>query len=166
MKRTLILNVAYQPLTIINVRRGLLLSFKDNGMRVLSYYEDSIWSETKSFALPAVMVYPKFINPHKNRIPTKRTILSRDNYQCQYCNIDLNRSDATIDHVTPVSKFLNKKEANTWENMVACCKPCNYNKGDKSIAKCGMFLTRKPREPSSLLNIHNPPKEWMEYVSS
>jgi len=164
MKRTLILNVAYQPLTVINVRRGLLLSFKDNGMRVLSYYEESIWSETQSFALPAVMVYPKFINPHKNRQPTKKTILSRDKYTCQYCNAELTRADATIDHITPVSKFDNKKEANTWENMVACCRSCNAKKGDKSLAKCGLHLQSKPREPISLLNIHNPPKEWKEYV--
>lgn len=164
MKRTLVLNVAYQPITVINVRRGLLLSLKDNGMRVLSYYEDSIWSETKSFALPAVMVYPKFINPHKNKLPTKKMVLSRDNYECQYCSEPLSRTDATIDHIVPVCKFPKKKDANTWENMVACCRSCNAYKGDRSLHKCGLNLRSKPRKPVSLLNIHNPPKEWMEYI--
>lgn len=164
MKRTLILNATYQPLTIISVKRGLILSFKDNGMKVLSYYDDCIISEKQEHKLPAVMWYPNFINVAKKRTPTKRTILARDGYSCQYCFKNLGRHEATVDHVIPVCRFKNKKEANTWENMVACCQKCNSKKGDSMLQDIDLKLIRKPKPPTSFLDIRNPPVEWKDFI--
>jgi 5-methylcytosine-specific restriction endonuclease McrA len=46
----------------------------------------------------------------------------------------------TLDHVIPQSRG----GANTWENLVAGCKPCNNRKGDRTPAEAGMALAHKP----------------------
>jgi len=35
--------------------------------------------------------------------------------------------------------------ASTWENLVACCHPCNRQKGNQLPAEAGMKLLREPR---------------------
>lgn len=32
----------------------------------------------------------------------------------------------------------------TWENLVACCYPCNNKKGDRTPDEAGMTLLKKP----------------------
>ena len=32
----------------------------------------------------------------------------------------------------------------TWENLVACCFPCNNRKGDRTPQEAGMPLARRP----------------------
>ena len=51
----------------------------------------------------------------------------RDNGHCAYCGTHVERKEATLDHVQPVSKG----GKTTWENSVTACKPCNYKKGHK-----------------------------------
>lgn len=164
MKRTLILNADYRPLSIVNARRGLLLSLKNAEMRVIAYYNDYILSEKNKFAIPAVIAYPRFIKYNTSKIPTKKKILSRDGYICQYCSLQLNSQSSTIDHIIPVFMHKNKKDANTWENMVACCKKCNSKKGDKLLEFTDMQLIRQPKRPNYGINLHNPPVEWMEFI--
>lgn len=55
-------------------------------------------------------------------------ILIRDNFTCAYCGQDADQ----VDHV------IARKHGGTnhEENLVACCKRCNLNKG----AKKGLFL--------------------------
>jgi hypothetical protein len=50
----------------------------------------------------------------------------------------------TLDHVTPKSRGGQK----SWENLVACCVPCNQRKGDKTPSEASMSLSSPPREPS------------------
>ena len=37
---------------------------------------------------------------------------------------------------------------NSWENLVACCSPCNSKKGDKSLSQLRWKLRQHPKEPS------------------
>jgi 5-methylcytosine-specific restriction endonuclease McrA len=51
----------------------------------------------------------------------------------------------TLDHVVPKCKG----GRSTWDNLVACCHPCNNRKGDKTPAEARMALARAPRPFSS-----------------
>ena len=90
---------------------------------------------------------------------------SSDLYTCQYCESKLNESNLTIDHVIPISKFSCKKEANTWENMVACCKKCNTKKGNRLIQEVNMKLSKSPKKETlpSVISA-NIPNQWKDYV--
>jgi hypothetical protein len=88
-------------------------------------------------------IYPKVLRLVKMvRLPydlmygvprvTKRQVLVRDLRTCAYC---LGFADS-IDHVHPRSKG----GENTWENLVAACKPCNHKKGNKLLSETNMKL--------------------------
>lgn len=55
-------------------------------------------------------------------------VLRRDNWTCVYCNKHLINSDATIDHIVPLSKGGSKHDPS---NLVAACRSCNSSKKDK-----------------------------------
>jgi 5-methylcytosine-specific restriction endonuclease McrA len=56
-------------------------------------------------------------------------ILNRDNWRCHYCEKVLSGSDATVDHLQPLSKFGAKLDPS---NLVAACRSCNSKKKDKA----------------------------------
>jgi 5-methylcytosine-specific restriction endonuclease McrA len=73
-----------------------------------------------------------------NRKRTQKSYLRRmvrnqiagdQNWQCFYCGCDIDMSNATTDHVIPLSKG----GENLRSNMVASCKPCNVKKRDRVI---------------------------------
>jgi 5-methylcytosine-specific restriction endonuclease McrA len=74
---------------------------------------------------------------------TKREILRRDNYTCQYCGQRNNR--LTLDHVLPRSLG----GAHWWDNLVAACPSCNHRKGGRTVAEAHMQLLHTPREPKA-----------------
>ena len=57
---------------------------------------------------------------------------------------DFKTNELTVDHVLPRSKG----GKNTWENLVAACKPCNQKKGAKTaVDEADMHPIRKPYVP-------------------
>lgn len=52
-------------------------------------------------------------------------ILKRDNRICFYCGVP---EATTVDHVTPISRG----GTDSPTNLVACCKRCNFRKGEKT----------------------------------
>ena len=80
----------------------------------------------------------------KKASASRQNIFKRDQYCCQYCGIDLNNKDATVDHVIPKCKG----GSSTWINMVASCRACNLFKGSKTPKEAKMVLKNKPKEPS------------------
>jgi 5-methylcytosine-specific restriction endonuclease McrA len=83
--------------------------------------------------------------PHQTRALSRKNILMRDRYTCQYCHRTMPSSELTLDHVVPRSRA----GETTWENLVACCHPCNNRKGNRTPDEAGMKLARMPR-PFSL----------------
>lgn len=75
--------------------------------------------------------------------PTKRNIMERDGYRCQYTNKVLPKSRLNIDHVVPIDKG----GKNTWENMVTCDKEINSKKGNRLNSEVGLRLIKKPARP-------------------
>ena len=81
--------------------------------------------------------------PLKKTYPSKKNILRRDKYICQYCSIELNETNATVDHIIP----RHRGGSNSWVNMVAACRDCNLFKGNRSPKEAGMTILNKPKEP-------------------
>ena len=58
------------------------------------------------------------------------------NCKCYYCNIDLQKTEVTMDHVVPVSKG----GKSTKNNVVPCCKDCNNQKKHLGPVEWVMYL--------------------------
>lgn len=129
---TLLLNADAQPTSILPLS---IVSWEDairylytEKVDVLSWYEDWIVrSETWSTRVPAVIMLRDYQKPKRTMRLSKRNIFLRDEYTCQYCGCHVKESDATLDHVYPLS--LGGK--NTWENLTTACKPCNWAKSNR-----------------------------------
>ncbi|MGR3221096.1 MAG: HNH endonuclease [Candidatus Anammoxibacter sp.] len=66
-----------------------------------------------------------FYNIAENRIK----VFERDSYKCHYCDKQLTRFSATLDHIQPVSK----DGDNSFENLVTACLHCNSERGNKAV---------------------------------
>ena len=137
----LVLNASFEPINICAARRALILLLKG----VASVEEDSpnyVHSPSRALPLPSVIRLLEYRRiPHQTRALSRKNILIRDRYTCQYCSRVLPSAELTLDHVTPRSRG---GESN-WENLVACCHRCNNRKGDRMPEDAGMRLARHPR---------------------
>ena len=140
----LVLNANYSPMTICTAKRAISLYFL-NKIDVLSNYDDKINSPSLSLDLPSVIKIKTYIKNNNMAVEiSRKNILARDGYKCQYCGI---KSKAlTVDHVIP--KF--KNGLDSWENLVAACKNCNQIKGEKTPEEAKMPLLKKPKRPNRI----------------
>ena len=76
----------------------------------------------------------------------------RDRYTCQYCHALLPTGELTLDHVIPRSRG----GETAWENLVACCHPCNNRKGNRTPDEAGMKLARAA---AAVQPAHQPPPD-------
>ena len=60
---------------------------------------------------------------------TRLQILERDRWVCHYCSKQMSGSDATVDHVLPISKFGATLDHSL---LVAACRSCNSRKKDRA----------------------------------
>ena len=146
--RTLLLDVAYQPVDILQWSRAVAMDYIGK-VEVLEYYEHYIRSAREMHFLPAVMRLDFYVNPDKvgkKLQPSRRNVFLRDNFECQYCGTPCSRAQLTLDHVVPVSKG----GECSWENLTTACQKCNQKKGDALLDQSSLTLRRKPRRPSKL----------------
>jgi 5-methylcytosine-specific restriction endonuclease McrA len=141
----LVLNASYEPVNICAARRAVVLVLKG----VASAEENSehyLHAHRTNIPLPSVIRLLEYRRiPHQGRALSRKNILIRDRYTCQYCHQTLSGAELTLDHVIPRSRT----GETTWENLVACCHPCNNRKGNRTPEEAGMRLLRVPR-PFSL----------------
>ncbi|TKY62920.1 endonuclease protein [Spatholobus suberectus] len=113
--RGLVLDIAYRPVNVVGWKRAICLEFMEKA-DVLEYYAKTVNSPSGSFYIPAVLRVPHLLQVVKRRIVknnlSRKNILFRDNYTCQYCS---SRENLTIDHVVPTA--LGGEW--TWENLVS-----------------------------------------------
>jgi 5-methylcytosine-specific restriction endonuclease McrA len=144
-KPVLVLNTSYEPINVCAARRALILILKG----VATAEEEHtfcIRSGRRSFRLPSVIRLLEYRRiPHQTRALSRKNILMRDRFTCQYCLKTMPSSELTLDHVIPRSR----RGESTWENLVTCCHPCNNRKGNRTPEEAGMKLHRPPR-PFSL----------------
>ncbi len=137
----LVLNASYEPINICAARRAIVLVLKGVAM---TEEENGHFLHAARMAMrvPSVIRLLEYRRiPHQTRALSRKNILLRDRNTCQYCGKSLPSSDLTLDHVTPRSRG----GLSTWENLVACCHPCNRTKGNQLVAEAGMKLLREPR---------------------
>jgi 5-methylcytosine-specific restriction endonuclease McrA len=144
-KPVLVLNASYEPINVCAARRALVLVLK--GVASAEEHSSShVHSSRHTMRLPSVIRLLEYRRiPHQTRALSRKNILMRDRYTCQYCYKVLPSAELTLDHVVPRSRAGDT----TWENLVACCHPCNNRKGSRTPEEAGMRLARLPR-PFSL----------------
>jgi 5-methylcytosine-specific restriction endonuclease McrA len=141
----LILNQDYQPLSVCNVRRSLLLLFLEKAEMLHNRPDYKIRTVSSEFDFPSVIRLRKYTRiPFKNIVLTRKNVMRRDGNRCQYCG---SSSDLTIDHVIPKSR--NGKD--TWDNLVTACNKCNHKKGNKTPSEAGMNLKKEPYRPNHII---------------
>ena len=57
----------------------------------------------------------------------RAAVLDRDGWQCWMCGCALNKSNATVDHLTPL--VVDRSQRLNPQNLRACCRGCNGRKG-------------------------------------
>ena len=143
-KKVLLLNSSYEPIMIIGAKRDVVLFFLDK----VDYVEETricIRSEKNKIFLPSVIKLKTYIYMTFNKIPlTRKNILQRDNYTCQYCGKF--SKNITIDHIVPKDK--NGKDS--WSNLVSACSKCNHLKSNRLLNDTSMTLLRKPSRPNHI----------------
>ncbi len=141
--RTLLLDCNYFPVKIINWQKAMILLLTNRAEVVDEYSDKLIRTVSTSYRLPKVL---RLFQRHQLSLNVKFTrinVFFRDQFQCQYCSIKLSATELTFDHIVPVSH----SGGTHWENVVTCCKPCNFQKGSKSLKASGMKLLKSPKKP-------------------
>jgi 5-methylcytosine-specific restriction endonuclease McrA len=165
MNHVLVLNATYEPLNVVSVRRAVLLLLKEKA-EVVEAADAWLRSEQVAVPVPLVIRLVYYVRiPRRFSLPvSRRTVLARDHYACQYCNVQPGKAHLTIDHVVPRSRG----GETHWENVVTACGPCNRRKGNRTPAEAGMFLLRQPRRPRylalTLLEGAGAPEVWSKYM--
>jgi len=141
----LVLNQNYEAMSICNVQRAVILLYLGKAELIASKDSQMVCSVSKRLPFPTIVRLLLYIHvPFKKIVLSRKNILRRDLYKCQYCY----RSDVplTIDHVIPKSKGGD----DSWENLVSACVNCNNKKGDRSPDEAKMALRKKPSKPSHI----------------
>ncbi len=137
----LVLNANFEPINICSTRRAIGLILNDKATLVLNG-RGEIRTVSRIFPRPSVIRLDHMIKRPRPRVRlTKREILRRDDYTCQYCG--QHASYLTIDHIIP--RRLGGRH--TWENLVAACPSCNHRKGGRTLEQVQMRLLHQPHEP-------------------
>ena len=162
----LVLNASYEPINICAARRAIVLVLKG----VATAEEQShltVRSAIKSVTLPSVIRLLGYRRiPHQTRSLSRKNILMRDRFTCQYCLRTLPSGELTLDHVVPRSR----SGESAWENLVACCHACNNHKGSRTPEEAGMRLVRQPRPFSLHTSRHlmrllgKSDEQWKKYL--
>lgn len=137
----LVLNQNYEPLNITSWRRAMSLIVVGKAT-VIEEDSDFITTPSRRYRMPSVVRLSHLIRrPLPELKLSRRGILTRDRFACQYCGKE--SKTLTIDHVVPRERG----GAHTWENLVACCSECNHKKGNRTPEESHMALRHAPQRP-------------------
>src|SRR3954447_2837796 len=162
MRRALVLNATYEPLSVVPTRRAVCLVLAEKA-EVLHDDEGLMRSAHLELRTPLVirLRYMVKVPFHRRTTMSRQAVFARDSHQCQYCG---GHADS-IDHVVPRSRG----GEHVWENVAAACRPCNLRKRDRTPEEAGMRLLRSPRQPRELawivVAVGRVPDVWKPYLA-
>jgi 5-methylcytosine-specific restriction endonuclease McrA len=162
--KVLVLNQGYEPISICSAKKAILLLLLTKAEIVAKKDGITIHSVRANIPLPSIIRLSRYIRiPHKKIELSRKNILRRDGYRCQYCGTT--SGELTVDHIIPKSRG----GADTWENLVTACISCNNRKGNRTPEEAGMKLIAKPRKPNHIIFIKNfvgstIDNEWRPYL--
>jgi 5-methylcytosine-specific restriction endonuclease McrA len=137
-------------MSVVNVKKAIGLIFLGKAELVEAREGRVLRSVSMAYPFPSIVRLAMFVRvPFKKIILSRKNILRRDGYRCQYCG----RSDIplTLDHVHPVSRG----GEDSWENLVCACVDCNNRKGDRMPEEAKMPLRRLPIRPNHVTFIRH-----------
>lgn len=161
MNRVLVLDIGYQPINEVPLRKAVRLLFRqrrDEAGRLLPVVEpvynpkkpreEQSWivrMSSETFLVPKVIrLVHQMRKILRNAVPlSKRNVMVRDGMTCQYCGCR-DTSRLTIDHVVPSSRG----GKYSWENLTTACKDCNQKKRDRTPSEAKMYLKHQPYHPT------------------
>jgi len=160
----LVLNANFEPINVCNTRRAITLVIDGKAAMILNG-RGEIKTVRQVYPRPSIIRLEKMIRRPRPEVKlTKREVLRRDNYTCQYCGQHV--QTLTVDHIIP--RHLGGEHA--WTNLVAACPHCNHRKGGRTIEQAQMHLLRVPSTPPAsaayLFARHlNENQEWLPFIS-
>lgn len=160
----LILNANFEPLHVSSTRRALGLLFSGKA-EVIVNGRGYIRSATAEYGIPSIIRLSNMIRRPRPRVNlTKREVMRRDNFTCQYCGS--RQPLLTIDHVVP----RHVGGQHRWDNVVAACQNCNRRKGGRTPEQASMPLRHIPREPKATALYRfskylNQREEWTQFLN-
>ena len=164
----LVLNRLYHPIHVTSARRAFVLLYKNDaeaislaGDRLVSFdfsawlrhsvefetigdEDDFVATVSTRIRVPRIvrlLDYERFPIGRVNF--SRRNVLARDEYRCQYCGGRAGARELTLDHVVPRSRG----GKHCWTNVVAACTRCNDRKGRLTPREANMHLLREPIAP-------------------
>ncbi|MCZ7663708.1 MAG: HNH endonuclease [Thermoleophilia bacterium] len=163
-RQVLVLNATYEPINTCSTKRAVVLLLK-NKAEILEGGAEVLRAARLTVTRPLVIrlrTYVKVPRGDRRRL-SRRAVLARDGYRCQYCG---SVRHLTLDHIVPRSRG----GSTCWENVVTSCAPCNTRKGASLPDEIGMALARTPRPPTVTdflsTSPHGVPPSWRPYLSA
>lgn len=162
MRDALLLNADFSPLGILAWQRALMLVLEGKATALETYPGQWIRTPNHRFPWPSVVYLRDYVRLRRTPGPTRKRVLARDHYRCQYCGVQPRRATGgpaievlTIDHVVPRSQARGARvphgdrwiHLSSWQNVVTACIPCNQRKADRTPAQARMPLLRAPGVP-------------------
>lgn len=185
MQAVLVLNADYSLLEVVSWQQAVSMLVMEKVRLVEEYAGKVLRSASMTMPFPAVVVRTQYVRAKRRVRFSRKNILARDAYTCQYCGAKPRKSSGapdlaalTIDHVVPrahsregwVTSGGQRVRITSWENVITACEPCNSLKADRTPQQAGLQMRKKPRPPSALdiawmglfrLDI---PTEWQDYL--
>ena len=183
----LLLNIDYTPLEVISWQRAMSKLAREKVELVEDYAGRFIRTSHTAFPFPAVVRLTDGYAERRIRF-SRKNILARDCYTCQYCGIKPRKSTGvprlealTIDHVVPRAQSINgwvtqtwgmhrRVRVSCWENVMTACERCNTHKAARTPQEARMHMRKKPQKPSNMdiawmsLFRYDIPNEWQIYL--
>jgi len=139
----LVLNQSYEPISICNVQKAVVMLFLHKAELVVDNKKRCIRSVNAAWPFPSVIRLKQYHRiPFKGIMLSRKNILRRDGHRCQYCGSV--SPPLTVDHVIPKARG----GSDSWENLVTACIKCNNKKGDLTPDMAGLTLLSTPKRPS------------------
>lgn len=132
--------VNYFPLSLVDWHDAIKGVYEKTHF-VVAEYEKVVHSPSTTMKIPSVLALSKFQPIPKHVAFTRFNVFLRDRFRCQYCGQKHDSRDLTFDHVVPRSAG----GQTAWENVVACCSPCNVEKDNRF----DMRPQRHPHKPTA-----------------
>ncbi len=142
--KVLLLNQNYEPMSVVTAQKAIILFYLQK-VEIVDKKDRMIRSQNFAIPLPCIIRLLCYVHIPRKRVElSRRNILRRDSFKCQYCGT--RKLHLTVDHVIPKRQ----NGLDTWENLVCACVKCNNKKGSKTPEQAHMKLLKKPRRPHYL----------------
>lgn len=168
MQKTLLLNMSYEPLSVIPWQKAMTMWCLEKVEVIAEYDEHHIRSASTEFKMPSIVRLLNYVRRTRLSIRfSRQNVYARDSHECQYCGARPAVGELTFDHVVPRSRG----GKTSWDNIVTCCATCNNRKGSRTPKQAGMKLKKPPVKPKSYKNFTisvshlDTPTPWLDYFS-